>query len=286
MKTEEAIKIFLEAKVGVRNPKTIRWYRGNLSVFSTFIGADKQIEKITIQELRKWRAELTQRDITVWSVHAYLRSVKHFLKWLNDEEVLASNPAKRLELPRLPRTPRQGISDEDRDAMLFAIRGNLRDYAMLLFVATTGSREGGVATLTISNLDLADMQAVVIEKGEKSRTVFFGEKTAIALQQWLNVRPITKEDEVFVQKTGCPLTTAGIYQIFKCAARDAGVEKNWSPHQWRHAFARNFLRNGGDIGVLSQILGHSSIHVTLLHYGSLVNKDLQRAHSKYAPKVT
>ena len=88
-----------------------------------------------------------------------------------------------------------------------------------------------------------------------------------------------------MQITGKKLTSAGIYQIFKRAARDAGVEKSWSPHQWRHAFARNFLRNGGDIGILSQILGHASIHVTLLHYGSLENSDLQKAHLKYAPKI-
>ncbi|MBT7070259.1 MAG: tyrosine-type recombinase/integrase, partial [Anaerolineae bacterium] len=144
---------------------------------------------------------------------------------------------------------------------------------------------GGVETLTLSNLDVDLMEALIIEKGEKSRTVFFNAKVAGTLRNWLAIRPSTSADEVFVQITGKKLTSAGIYQIFKRAARDAGVEKSWSPHQWRHAFARNFLRNGGDIGILSQILGHASIHVTLLHYGGLENSDLQKAHLKYAPKI-
>ncbi|MBT4841778.1 MAG: tyrosine-type recombinase/integrase [Anaerolineae bacterium] len=70
--------------------------------------------------------------------------------------------------------------------------------------------------------------------------MFFDAKAADALRNWLIMRPVSKGDDVFVQKTGERLTSSGIYQIFKKAARDAGVKKSWSPHQWRHAFARFF----------------------------------------------
>ena len=285
MKTKEAIDVFLEAKIGVRASTTIQWHKGNLQRFSSFIGENQRVESIDIRQLRQWRIELNQRDLSAWSVHAYLRSVRHLFRWLEEEEMLSKNPAKRLKLPPLPKTPRKGIPDGDRDAMLSVRESNIRDFAILMFVATTGCRENGIVTLTTCNLDINRMEALVTEKGEKSRMVFFDSKTADALQKWLAIRPTTSADEVFVQKTGKGLTTSGIYQIFKRAARDAGVKKSWSPHQWRHAFARNFLRNGGDIGILSQILGHASIHVTLLHYGGLENKDLQKAHLKYAPKV-
>ena len=285
MKTKEAIDVFLEAKVGIRTPGTIQWHKGNLQRFSSFIGENQRVESIDIRQLRQWRIELNQRNLSSWSVHAYLRTVRHFFRWLEEEEMLSKNPAKRLKLPPLPKTPRKGIPDADRDAMLSVRENNIRDFAILMFVATTGCRKGGVETLTLSNLDVDLMEALIIEKGEKSRTVFFNSKVADALRNWLAIRPSTNADEVFVQITGKKLTSTGIYQIFKRAARDAGVEKSWSPHQWRHAFARNFLRNGGDIGILAQILGHASIHVTLLHYGGLENKDLQRAHLQYAPKV-
>ena len=285
MKTKEAIDVFLEAKIGVRASTTIQWHKGNLQRFSSFIGENQRVESIDIRQLRQWRIELNQRDLSAWSVHAYLRSVRHLFRWLEEEEMLSKNPAKRLKLPPLPKTPRKGIPDADRDAILSVRQSNIRDFAIFMFVATTGCRENGIVTLTTCNLDINRMEALVTEKGEKSRMVFFDSKTADALQKWLAIRPTTSADEVFVQKTGKGLTTSGIYQIFKRAARDAGVKKSWSPHQWRHAFARNFLRNGGDIGLLSQILGHASIHVTLLHYGGLENKDLQKAHLKYAPKV-
>ncbi len=285
MKTQEAIDVFLEAKIGESAPKTIAWHKGNLQRFSSFIGENQCVESIDIRQLRQWRASLNQRNISAWTLHGYLRTIRHFFNWLEEEEMLEQNPAKRLKLFRLPKPPRKGIPDADRDAMLSMRRDNVRDFAILMFVATTGCRIGGVTTLTIDNLDIENRTAIITEKGQKSRTVFLGSKAANALQSWLDVRPSTNAREIFVQKEGKGLTSSGIYQVFKRAAKDASVKKNWNPHQWRHAFARNFLRNGGDIGMLSQILGHSSLHVTLIHYGSLENKDLQNAHLKFAPKV-
>ena len=285
MTTNEAIEIFLEARVGIRQPKTIRWYRGNLRLFKDFAG-ETDIESIAIYTLRSWRAYLVKRGLSPWSIHGYLRAVKFFFKWLQQEGILQENPAQRLELPRLPKKPKTGIQDKDRDAMIVAVQDRPRDFAMLLFAATTGCRVDGLATLSLKNLDLEKMQAMVTEKGMKSRFVYFDEKTKHALSNWLEMRHAREATErVFLTMHGTPISTAGIYQVFKRTAKNAGVEKSWSPHQWRHAFARNFLRNGGDIGILSQLLGHSSISVTLNHYGGLANDDLKRAHNKYVPKL-
>ena len=287
MKTEEAIEVFLEAKVGVRAPKTIKWYKGNLKLFLDFIGENKEIESVSIHDLRRWRAKLTRQKLTPWTIHGYLRAVKYFFNWLNNEKILNTNPTKRLELPRLPKIPRQGILDIDRDSMLEAARSfeRPRDYAILIFAATTGCRENGLATLKVRNLDIENMQALVTEKGMKSRIVFFEEGTKNALIKWLEIRSTASNENVFITREGEPLTTSGIYQVFKRIALRAGVRKKWNPHQWRHAFARNFLKNGGDIGILSQLLGHSDIRVTLDHYGGLTNGELQTAHSKYAPRL-
>jgi len=285
MKTKEAIDVFLEAKVGIRAPRTIEWHKENLQRFSSFIGENQCVESIDIRQLRQWRVALNKRDLSEWTIHGYLRTIRHFFNWLEEEEMLDQNPAKRLKLFRLPKPPRKGISDAARDAMLSVRRDNTRDFAILMFVASTGCRIAGVTTLTVENIDIDSMSAFITEKGQKSRTVFLGLEAASAMRNWIDIRPPTNAREVFVQKEGRGLTSSGIYQVFKRAAKDAGIKNNWSPHQWRHAFARNFLRNGGDIGVLSQILGHATIHVTLMHYGSLENQDLQNAHLKFAPKV-
>ena len=82
MKTKEAIDIFLEAKIGIRAPGTIQWHKGNLQRFSSFIGENQRVESIDIRQLRQWRIELNQRNLSDWSVHAYLRTVRHFFRWL------------------------------------------------------------------------------------------------------------------------------------------------------------------------------------------------------------
>ncbi len=146
----------------------------------------------------------------------------------------------------------------------------------------------GVAGLEIGDVNIQAGRAMVFEKGlggnHKSRTVFFSDdETKDAIIAWLEVRPKSLTNYVFLGDHQGPLTPSGIYQIFRRTAEKAGVQKNWNPHQWRHAFSRTFLRNGGDIGVLSQLLGHSDIKVTIDHYGWLLDEDLQAAYNKHAP---
>ncbi len=65
-------------------------------------------------------------------------------------------------------------------------------------------------------------------------------------------------------------------------AKQAGVTGPHNPHSFRHRFAINFLTNGGDIGVLSKLMGHSSVTVTIRWYGRFAFKELQKLHEKHS----
>ena len=225
------------------------------------------------------------------TVHGYVRSVKTFFKFLSKRGYIQRDPAMFLELPPIPRKEKPGLSDDDRDLMLAAARGSPRDLAIMLFLADTACRVGGVAGLKLDDLDFKRHRAWVSEKGlgggRKGRYVFFKRQTERALRAWLDVRRGVRNcDYVFIglKRGGSRpgwhgLTENGIYQMLKRYAEKCGA-KNWNPHNWRHGAIRGMTRNNMPLQTLSQIAGHASESTTADIYGTLDVEALQQQHDQ------
>ena len=300
MKLVDAVTAFMSSMKGIKSLATIRWYSRRLGSLEEFLGANTSIEDITINNLRLWRAKLSDQEnryenhpyrpakpggLTSETLHGYVRAARRFFAWLVEENILTNNPAKRFELPPIPKRPKAGISDRDREAMLEYAQKNPRDYAMLMFAADTGCREAGIAGLRLKDLNIDRGRAIVFEKGRggngKGRTVYFLNDTAIALRKWMHVRP--KDcDFVFSSKRSGGLTVTGVYQVFKRIAIATRVRGKWSPHQWRHWRARKWAERGMNLGIVAQLLGHTDVKVTSEYYGTFADADLQKAHQKYS----
>ncbi len=279
MSVSRALSLFLVSLEGVKSPATIAWYRQRLAGLEAQLG-QKRIEQVTVSDLRLWRAAFSQRsDLSVWTVHGHVRAVRRLFSWLVQEGHLKASPAKRLELPRLTYEPRKGIEFDDMLKVIAAARASPRDYALVLFLADSACRCGGVANLKVDELELARGRAMVREKGSKSRLVYLQQRTCDALRAYLKGR---KTGSVFLnQWTGRGLKTGGIYQALERLAVSAGVTERWNPHSWRHGAARGMLRRGANLAQVSQILGHSDVSVTVKFYGSFVDDELKAAHARY-----
>jgi len=300
MKLADAITAFLSSMKGVKSPATTKWYQDRLTSLEKFIGASTPINNITVHHLRNWRASLSDRKfryenhptrsaetggLSRDTLHGYVRSTRRFFTWLVEENLLSANPSKRFEFPPTQKRPKAGISDQDRNLMLEGAKENLRDYALLLFVADTGCRAAGVSGLTFKNLEINRGRATVFEKGRggnaKGRKVFFLSETTAALQKWLSVRP-QGGDFVFTSVRGGGLTVTGVYQIFKRIASESNVREKWSPHQWRHWRARKWAERGMNLAIVAQLLGHTDVKVTSEYYGTFADADLQNSHKRYS----
>lgn len=302
LKLNTAIDLFLDSMVGLVSPATIDWYKKRLPDLVKVLG-DRYIDQITIHDLRRWRVDLCTRDqryinhpyrikpieggLSKTTIHQYVRGSKRFFKWLHQEGLIKDNPAATFKLPPLPDYKPRGIKVSDRDNIINAVKSNPRDLAIVLFLADTGCRVGGVANLKLNDLDLVCQSAQVHEKGKggygKIRTVFYTDVTYAALITWLQIRPHCKCDYVFLhQKKPEGLLPSGIYQILKRAAKRAGVSSGYNPHSWRHGAIRAWLNEGMSLPEVSQLAGHSSVSITGDIYGIVSEKKLQEDHNKYS----
>jgi integrase/recombinase XerD len=85
-------------------------------------------------------------------------------------------------------------------------------------------------------------------------------------------------------RRGSPwLTDEGVRQLLKRLKAKAGVTGPVNPHAFRHGFAREYLLNGGDLGTLADLLGHSDVQVTWQHYAIFRTAELQAKHDKHSP---
>lgn len=306
MKLNEAIERLLTATIADgRSPRTVEDYRQKLGMLAAYLGAERDVASITADDLRRFVADLRQRKIR-YEAHQYraavpgplspatlagvVRAVKRLFAFLVADGVLAANPAQALRIPRLPKgTEPKAISLDDFLALLRVTEGNdlasLRDRALLLFLADTGCRVGGLVGLQMTDLDLAHLRAWVREKGDRRRAVYMTPPTAEALRAWLAVRPGEEGGPVFVALTGAhgALTTEGVAQVLRRLKRKAGIKGPANPHAFRHGYAREYLRGGGDLATLSDLMGHSSITVTANSYAVFLPAELQERHRRFSP---
>ena len=203
-----------------------------------------------------------------------LSSLRSFFDWLILEGERPDNPCDRIEAPKLGRYLPEVLSVEEVTAILESVdtaRGwtGLRDRAILEILYGCGLRVSEACGLQISHVYLQQGFVRVVGKGNKERLVPLGEMAADAFAQYLDARPAPAEpafdDIAFLNKNGRPLSRVAIFNLVKNQALIAGVNKEISPHTFRHSFATHLIENGADLRVVQEMLGHESILTTEIY---------------------
>ncbi len=164
-----------------------------------------------------------------------------------------------------------------------------RDQALILVLVDTGLRALELCSLKVGDVDTKRGKVEVkhgIEggaKGGKGRMVFLGKVARRAIWRYLSEREDSEDPDaplftVFGDRKFNPDT---LPLLIKRIADRAGV-KNAYPHKFRHTFAITYLRSGGDIFTLQELLGHGSLDM-VRHYAQVAQVDVEQAHRKASP---
>src|SRR5258708_18169145 len=142
---------------------------------------------------------------------------------------------------------------------------SLRDLAIIEVLFATGMRVGELVDRRLSDMRPHDRSLLIRGKGRRERLAFFVEPISYArITDYQTQRTATPslDDSLFVNAAGRPLTTQSVANILRDLCTAAGIQKHVTPHTFRHTVATLLLRNGADIRIVQELLGHSSITMT------------------------
>lgn len=204
-----------------------------------------------------------------------ISAIRSFYKFLLISNKIQKNPAELLETPRLVRKIPDVLSIEEIDKIIEVIDlstgQGLRNKAIIETLYSCGLRVSELINLKISNLFLDEGFIKVVGKGDKQRLVPISKKAIDLIVFYVNNDrkkidiQLNFDDYLFLNRRGKPLTRNMIFMIIKDLVKKAEIDKNVSPHTFRHSFATHLVEGGADLRAVQDMLGHESITTTEIY---------------------
>jgi integrase/recombinase XerD len=231
-----------------------------------------ELSQISRADLEAFVEHEQDRGLKIVSVSNRLGSLYAFLRYLIEQDLADSDLLRRKIKLKVPDALPRAMDAEDVKCLL-EVLADIRNQAMILILLRTGMRIGELLNTKLDDVHLADNKILIYEgeKNRKGRAVCVSEDACQALSAWLQKRDPQKE-YLFYGRGGNPMSYNNARVIFKKYLKQAGLEhKDYSLHCLRRTFATELLNAGMRIECLQQLLGHSSIEMTL-RYGRLSDK--------------
>lgn len=260
----EAAQLFLDEQ----RPTTARSYSWVMKFLQEWVGPARPVARIQPQELVEFIQSVRDRPAvkSPATVNKYSKTLKTFFNWCIRMKYLDESPADALRLRRTGKTVRKekAMTDEEFERLLDFAKWHPRNHALVLFLADTGCRSGGAAGLRVEDIDFETCIALVTEKGDKQRRVWFGPDCAAALQTWLKKRNPGAGPYVF-QRNGEQLSSPQIGQTLRRMCIACGI-RSLGSHSLRHRKGHQLADARIAPTVAATALGHESVMTTLQHY--------------------
>ena len=271
-------KYFLKLEKGL-SENSIEAYLNDISKLEQFI-IDIKKKKISpaqveFKELQEFLIWLYDFGMNARSQARIISGIKAFYKFLLIEDVINEDPTKLLESPKIGRKLPEVLSIEEIDELQAAIdlskpEGH-RNKAIIETLYSCGLRVSELINIRISNLFFKLGFIKVLGKGKKERIVPISDNAKkeinIYRNEYRNKLDVKKdfEDILFLNRRGRQLTRNMIFIIIKDLAKKIELQKNISPHTFRHSFASHLVDGGADLRAVQEMLGHESIITTEIY---------------------
>jgi len=251
-------------------------------------------EDVKLKHLKEFINDVNDRGISPRTQARIISGIKSFYKFLLIEEKIDRDPTALLEAPKIGRKLPEVLSIEEIDAIINAIDTKKpegqRNKAILETLYSCGLRVSELIELKISNMFFESGFIKIEGKGNKERLVPISNKAIKEINLYLSEYRRTlkiyeqHEDILFLNRRGKKLSRVMIFTIIKDIANMLNIDKNISPHTFRHSFATHLIDGGANLRAVQEMLGHESIITTEI-YTHLDKEYLKNTIASYHPRT-
>lgn len=266
---------------------------------------DQDLEKLTQNDLTAYTEYLTyyfkDADNSVpnkayinheLSIKRKLCTIRSFYDYLFKNQRISSNITELVPLPKIHEKPIIRLSRDEVERILSQAQSGdqmtenqrkyqkitkKRDYALLSLFLGTGIRVSECVGMNIGDVDFEENAFIVTRKGGNQVVLYFPPEVAEALADYMSEREKVvalpgHEDALFLSLQRKRITQRAVQNLVKkYAAVAAPLKPRISPHKLRSTYATNLYNETGDIYLVADVLGHSSVDTTRKHYADMTD---------------
>lgn len=289
----ERYRIHLRLEKGL-SVNTFDAYMSDITKFSAFLESEgSTLLDASLDDFRSFLAVLTDVGIHPRTQARLLSSLRSFYAFLKIDGFIDKNPTEMLKSPKIGLHLPDVLTLEEIDSLINAVDLSMlegqRNRAIIELLYSCGLRVSELCNLRMSDLYLAEEFIRVTGKGNKQRLVPMSERAIEELNYYFNdrdridIKPGYKDFVFISERRRKSISRITVFWVIKELAKAIGLEKNISPHTFRHSFATHLLEGGANLRIIQAMLGHESISTTEI-YTHIDRKRLREEIIEHHPR--
>jgi site-specific recombinase XerD len=266
------------------SPQTIIKYRDSLKCFVRDVG-DKPVEQFDVMDFVRLKKAMMERGLSEARIASVVYATRSFMSYCQNFLKLSVVDPKSIRPPRIYRREVIYLKKEEVETFVNVIDttkwNGLRFKALVEVLLGTGMRIGELLSINRKDIDWDKLEAKIVGKGNKERTIFFNERSLEWLRKYLENRNDLHEAVFVTKKPTGRMHRDDIWRFFDYYRKKAHINKKLTPHILRHTVATNLIFNGCPIVHVKEILGHERLDTTCKYYLGVDKEQAKKAHHQY-----
>ena len=296
--------IYYEEVILGKSYNTIKSYKKDILQFIEYIDKNEGIKDFDEVEIITFRSfiaylnsdsnendEKSSSSVGKRSINRKISALRTFFKYLNEQEIVKNNKVGYISMPKFEKGLPTVLNKDDIDKIRAVINTDkitgVRDRLIVELLYSSGIRASELIDMSEHMINMSEREIRVIGKGNKERITFFSQNAEKWLKHYIDLkkRDYKNYDSsvIFVNSRGEKLNSRSLRRLITDYAKKADINKEVTPHVFRHSFATTLLNKGVDIRYLQELLGHSSISTTQI-YTHVSNEHLREVYLKCHPR--
>ena len=278
--------IYYEEVILGKSYNTIKSYKKDILQFIEYIDKNEGIKDFDEVEIITFRSfiaylnsdsnendEKSSSSVGKRSINRKISALRTFFKYLNEQEIIKNNKVGYISMPKFEKGLPTVLNKDDIDKIRAVINTDkitgVRDRLIVELLYSSGIRASELIDMSEHMINMSEREIRVIGKGDKERITFFSQNAEKWLKHYIDLkkRDYKNYDSsvIFVNSRGEKLNSRSLRRLITDYAKKADINKEVTPHVFRHSFATTLLNKGVDIRYLQELLGHSSISTTQIY---------------------